>query len=149
MLGVVALLLDDGGIPKDVDGRLNVGRRLIQETRAAAVPDERVFVDPLAIAVSTKQDGAIVAFETMRRLREEFPDVRFAVGLSNVSFGLPARRLVNRVFLGQAMAAGLDMAIMDPLDDALYAEMLATQLVLGRDRFCRSFTRAFKSGRIK
>ncbi|HEX9115229.1 MAG TPA: dihydropteroate synthase, partial [Anaerolineae bacterium] len=67
--GVVALLLDDNGIPKDVAGRLAVGRRLLELTRAAGIPDNQVFIDPLAIAVSTRQDGALVALDTMRALR--------------------------------------------------------------------------------
>ena len=67
--GVVALLLDDNGIPKDVEGRLAVGRRLLESTRAAGVPDSQVYVDPLVIAVSTRQDGALIALDTMRALR--------------------------------------------------------------------------------
>lgn len=146
--GTIALLLDDSGIPSDVDGRLRVGRRLVEQTRAAGIADEQLFVDPLAIAVSTRQDGAVVAFETMRTFRQEFPQVRFVVGLSNVSFGLPGRRLLNRVFLSQAIAAGLDMALMDPLDSGVMSELLATEVVLGRDRFCRRYTTAFKANRI-
>jgi len=146
--GVIALLLDDGGIPGDVDGRLAVARRILERTRAAGVPDEQVYVDPLAIAVSTRQDGGLVALETMRALRAEAPDVRFSIGLSNVSFGLPARRVINRVFLTLALAHGLDAAIMDPLDDSLYSELLAAEMVLGRDRFCRRYTTAFRNNRV-
>ena len=146
--GVIALLLDDAGIPKDVAGRLAVARRILERTRAAGVPDEQVYIDPLAIAISTRQDGALVALDTMRALRAEFPAVRFSIGLSNISFGLPARGVVNRVFLALALAAGLDAAILDPLDQALYSELLAAELLLGRDRFCRRYTTAFRAGRI-
>jgi 5-methyltetrahydrofolate corrinoid/iron sulfur protein methyltransferase len=146
--GVVALLLDDNGIPKDVEGRLVVARRLLEHTRAAGIADRQVFVDPLAIAVSTRQDGALIALDTLRALRAEAPDVKFSIGLSNISFGLPARRVVNRAFLTLALAAGLDAAIMDPLDDSLYSEMLGAELVLGRDRFCRKYTVAFRAGRV-
>ncbi len=146
--GVIALLLDDNGIPKDVAGRLEVARRLLQRTRAAGIADNQLFVDPLAIAVSTRQDGALVALETMIALRGEAPDVRFSIGLSNISFGLPARKVVNRVFLALALQAGLDAAIMDPLDESLYSELLGAELVLGRDRFCRKYTTGFRAGRI-
>lgn len=146
--GVVALLLDDAGIPKDVDGRLAVARRILERTQAAGVPDDQVYVDPLAIAVSTRQDGALVALDTMRALRAERPAVRFSIGLSNISFGLPVRGVVNRVFLTLALAAGLDAAILDPLDQALYSELVAAELVLGRDRFCRRYTTAFRAGRV-
>lgn len=146
--GVVALLLDDNGIPKDVEGRLTVARRLLDLTRQAGIADRDVFIDPLAIAVSTRQDGALVALDTMAALRAEAPEVRFSIGLSNISFGLPVRKVVNRVFLTLALQAGLDAAIMDPLDDSLYSELLAAELVLGRDRFCRKYTGAFRNGRI-
>ena len=146
--GVIALLLDDQGIPGTVEERLAIGRRLIARTRAAGVDDERVFVDPLAVAVSTRQDGALLALDTMTKLREEFPSIKFGLGLSNVSFGLPARKVLNRVFLTLAVAAGLDMAILDPLDDGLYSELRAAELLLGRDRFCRTYTKAFRAGRI-
>ena len=146
--GVVALLLDDNGIPKDVAGRLAVARRILERTRAAGVPDEQVYFDPLAIAVSTRQDGGLVALDTMRSLRAEAPAVRFSIGLSNISFGLPARRVVNRVFLALALQAGLDAAILDPLDESLISELFGAELVLGRDRFCRKYTTAFRANCI-
>jgi 5-methyltetrahydrofolate corrinoid/iron sulfur protein methyltransferase len=146
---LIALLLDDAGIPADVAGRLKVGRAILEKTRSAGVPDERIYIDPLAMAVSTRTEGALIAIETMRLLRSEYPQVKFSLGLSNISFGLPARSLINQAFLAQALAAGLDAAIIDPLDPGLINMLYATELVLGRDRFCRSYTRAFKSGAIK
>lgn len=146
---VIALLLDDGGIPADVDGRLRTARAILARTRAAGVPDEQVYFDPLAMAICTNTNGALIALETMRRLREEFPQVKFSLGLSNISFGLPARSLINQAFLAQALAAGLDAAIIDPLDRGLINMLYATELVLGRDRFCRAYTRAFKAGVIQ
>ncbi len=68
------------------------------------------------MAVATQQNGALVALETMRTLRARYPSIRFSVGLSNVSFGLPLRSLVNQAFLTLALYEGLDAAIMDPLD---------------------------------
>jgi len=74
--------------------------------------------------------------------------VRFGIGLSNISFGLPGRRVINRVFLTLALPAGLDAAILNPLDESLYSELLAAEMVLGRDRFCRKYTAAFRNKRI-
>lgn len=146
---VIALLLDDAGIPADVEKRLSIGRRILEHTRQAGVRDEDVFIDPLAMALSTKTEGCLIALETMRALRAEYPAVRFSVGLSNVSFGLPLRTLINQAFLAQALAIGLDAAIVDPLDQGLYNMLMATELVLGHDRFCRNYTRAFKAGKLK
>ena len=85
----------------------------------------------------------------MRQLRAEYPQVKFSIGLSNISFGLPLRTLVNQAFLAQLLAAGLDAAIINPLEQGLVNMLYATELILGRDRFCRSYLAAFRSGKIK
>lgn len=143
---VVALALDALGIPSGVDDRLAVIRRLVTETRAAGIADDRVYIDPLVMTLSTNVASAKIALEVMRTVKTEFPDAHMTSGLSNVSFGLPARSLVNRTYLTLAMAAGLDSAILDPLDRELRAALIATELVLGRDRHCLGFTRAYRSG---
>lgn len=146
---VIALLLDDGGIPNDLAGRLKIGHHILERTRKAGVPDEKVYIDPLAMAISTKTEGALVALESMRVLRKENPEVKFSIGLSNISFGLPARTLVNQAFLAQLLAAGLDAAIINPLEQGLTNMLFATEMILGRDRFCRNYTSAFRKGRVK
>lgn len=146
--GVIAMLLDDAGMPKGVEDRLRVAHNIIERTRAAGIPDEQVYIDPLVMAVATQQNGALVALETMRTLRAQYPSIRFSVGLSNVSFGLPLRSLVNQAFLTLALYEGLDAAIMDPLDRGLMGMLLAAEVVLGRDRFCRRYTGAYRAGRL-
>lgn len=146
---VIALLLDDEGIPASVEGRLKVARRILEHTRRAGMADEMVYIDPLAMAISTQTDGALIALETMRILRQENPKVKFSIGLSNISFGLPARTLVNQAFLAQLLAAGLDAAIINPMEQGLINMLYATELILGRDRFCRNYVSAFRKGRIK
>jgi 5-methyltetrahydrofolate corrinoid/iron sulfur protein methyltransferase len=146
---VIALLLSDSGILDDVEGRLNIGRRILERTRGAGVPDEKVYIDPLAMAISTKTEGASVAMETMRVLRAENPEVKFSIGLSNISFGLPARTLINQAFLAQLLAAGLDAAIINPMEQGLINMLYATEMILGRDRFCRNYTTAFRKGKVK
>jgi len=143
---VVALALDGTGIPTGVDDRLAVIRRLVAATRAAGVPDDRVYIDPLVMTISTNVASAQVVLVVMRAVREEFPAAHMTSGLSNVSFGLPVRSLVNRTYLTLAMAAGLDSAILDPLDRDLRAALIATELILGRDRHCLGYTRAFRAG---
>ncbi len=145
---VIALLLDDTGIPADVEKRLAIGRNILEHARRAGIPDSKVYIDPLAMAVSTRTDGALVALETMRMLRNEHPDVKFSLGLSNISFGLPARTLINQAFLAQAISAGLDAAIMNPMEQGLVNMIYATELILGRDRFCRNYTTAFRAGKV-
>jgi 5-methyltetrahydrofolate--homocysteine methyltransferase len=143
---VIALALDAEGIPSGTDGRMAVVGRLIEATRAAGVPDSGVYVDPLVMTISTDITSAATALDTIRAIRAQYPQAHITSGLSNISFGLPARQLVNRAFLTLAMAAGQDSAILDPLDKELRAARLATELLLGRDRHCRTYTKAFRAG---
>ena len=79
-------------------------------------------------------------------MRQEFPEAHLTIGLSNISFGLPARSFVNRYFLALAMQAGLDSAILDPLDREVRAAILTTQLLLGRHSHCLLVNRASRKG---
>jgi len=143
---VIALAMDEKKIPETAAARVEVIHKVMNATRAAGVPDENIYVDPLAMTIGTKTDSAVTFIDTMKGVHEAYPEVHFTAGLSNISFGLPARSFVNRTFLTLAMAAGLDSAILDPLDKEMQAAILATMLVLGRDRHCLNYTRAFRAG---
>lgn len=145
---VIALAMDDQGIPDSVEKRLAVVRRLFEATRGAGVPDEKVYVDPLVMAIATNTECGLAALDTMRAVRAEFPQAHISAGLSNVSFGLPMRSLINRTFLVLALAAGLDTAIVDPLDRELKAALLAADLLLGYDKHCLAYTRAYRAGQL-
>jgi 5-methyltetrahydrofolate corrinoid/iron sulfur protein methyltransferase len=144
--GVIALAMDDEGIPDGTEGRLGIVRRLMHETRSAGIPDEQIYVDPLVMTISTNGSAAQVALATVRAVKAEFPQVHFTSGLSNVSFGLPKRSLINRAFLTMMLEAGLDTAILDPMDRELRKALLAAEALLGIDRRCLCYTRAFRAG---
>jgi cobalamin-dependent methionine synthase I len=146
---VIALAMDDKGIPDTADGRIAVVRSLFEATRAAGVPDEKVYVDPLVMTIATNTECGMIVLDTMRAIRAEFPEAHISTGLSNVSFGLPVRALVNRTFLVLALAAGMDTAIVDPLDREMKAALIAADLLLGRDKHCLNYTRAFRSGLLE
>ncbi len=147
--GVIALAMDDKGIPPTADGRLAIVRGLIGETSRAGIPDEQVYVDPLVMTIGASGDAARVALATLRAVKIEFPKVHFTSGLSNVSYGLPVRTLVNRAFLTLMLEAGLDTAILDPLDKELKKAMLAAEATLGIDRHCLAYTRAYRAGLLE
>jgi 5-methyltetrahydrofolate--homocysteine methyltransferase len=144
--GVIALAMDGKKIPDSAGDRMAVVRRIFEATREAGVADDRVYVDPLVMTLATNIESANVTLDAIRAVRAEFPEAHVCLGLSNVSFGLPARALVNRTFLVLATAAGMDTAIVDPGDARLRATLLATEMVLGRDRHCLNFTRAYRQG---
>lgn len=143
---VIALALDAKKIPETAEARYEVIDKVLTASRQQGVPDERVYVDPLAMTISTNVQSGQIFFETIHLVRESYPEVHFTAGLSNISFGLPARSYINRAFLTLAVAAGLDSAILDPLDQELKAALLAAELVLGRDRHCLNYTRAYRAG---
>ena len=146
---VIALAMDDKGIPNSVDGRLAVVRRLFEAVRAAGMPDEKVYVDPLVMTIATNTDCGMITLDTIRTVHAEFPQAHISTGLSNVSFGLPVRSLVNRTFLTLAITAGMDTAIIDPNDREMKAALFATELLLGYDKHCLNYTRAYRKGLLE
>ncbi|MBN1535685.1 MAG: methyltetrahydrofolate cobalamin methyltransferase [Anaerolineales bacterium] len=146
---VIALCMDDKGIPNTADERLDVIRKVFTETRAAGIPDENMYVDPLVMTIGTNTEAGKIIFGTMRLIRSEFPQAHISCGLSNISFGLPVRALINRTFLVLAIEAGMDTAIIDPNDRELQAAIYTTELLLGKDRHCLNYTRAYRANKLE
>ena len=146
---VILLALDDKGIPKTVDDRMDIIDRLVSVTRESGIADEKLYIDPLIMAISTGDDAGFIACETMRRVGQKYPDAHLTGGLSNMSFGSPARKYINQAFLVLALEAGMDSAIMDPSSPGIAPLLLAAGAVLGRDRFCNRYNRAWRAGRLE
>lgn len=146
---VVALCLDDTGMPSTADEVVSKGSRLVEDLLGAGVAPGDIYLDPLARSVGADFGAGAAAVEAIRRLRSTYPEVHAICGLSNVSFGLPRRSLLNRAFLVAAMAAGLDAVICDPLDGPLMATLVAAEAVLGRDRHCSRYLKAYRQGRLE
>lgn len=143
---VIALAMDEKKIPETAEKRFEVITKIITAARSQGVPDSHLYFDPLAMTISTNTQSGLIAFEVMRQVRQAYPEAHLTIGLSNISFGLPGRSFVNRYFLSLAMEAGLDSAILDPLDREIQATILATELVLGRDKHCLNYIRASRKG---
>jgi cobalamin-dependent methionine synthase I len=143
---VIALAMDEKKIPETFEKRMAVVEKVLERTRAAGVPDEKVYVDPLAMTIATFNQSAMIACDTIRAVHEKYPEVHFSMGLSNISFGMPARKQINRAFLTMAMQAGLDSAILDPLDKELQAAIVTAEMLLGRDNHCMNYLKASRSG---
>ena len=143
---VIALCMDNSGMPETGDERYTIAKRLIEKLTAAGVKLDDIFIDPLVRPVSTGAHYGIAALDTIRRVKSEFPEAHIACGLSNVSFGLPQRKLINQTFLVAAMTVGMDGAILDPLDKKLMSFVAAAEAVLGTDEFCVEYLDKFRSG---
>jgi cobalamin-dependent methionine synthase I len=143
---VIALAMGESGIPETAEKRFEVICQVAEETRRRGLPDSSVYFDPLAMTLATNTQSAQIAFETMRLVRQGLPEAHLTIGLSNISFGMPARSFINRYFLSLAIGAGLDCAILDPLDREIQAAILTSELITGRDANCRIFIRASRKG---
>jgi 5-methyltetrahydrofolate--homocysteine methyltransferase len=145
---VVALAMDDGGMPETADDRLQVVRGLVKTLTGEGVEIGRIYFDPLIRPISTNPDQALAAIEATRRIMTEFPGVHTICGLSNVSFGLPRRNLLNRAFLTLLIGAGLDSAIIDPTEPGMLATVLGTEALAGRDEYCMNYITAEREGKL-
>jgi 5-methyltetrahydrofolate--homocysteine methyltransferase len=146
---VVALAMGDDGMPCTAGQREATAKRLIDTLTDAGVKPERIFLDPVIAPLSTQHDTALHVFDAIRAVRQYCPQAHITCGLSNISYGLPNRKLLNRVFLTLAMMAGLDSAIMDPLDEKIMAQLLATQALLGQDEWCMAYVTASREGKLE
>lgn len=146
--GIVALCIDDSGTPRDAAGRLAVAGRLIESLTADGVAPGDIYIDPLVHPLSVEANAGAVALETIGGISQRYPGIGTIVGLSNISFGLPARRQLNRLFLLLTMAHGLKAAVLDPLDKQLMADLITATTVMGRDEYCLKYIAAYRAGKL-
>jgi cobalamin-dependent methionine synthase I len=146
---IIALCMDDNGMPETADQRLKIADWLINSMTKEGVRIGDIFIDPMVRPVSTGTHYGTVALETIRRVMTEFPGVHTTCGLSNISFGLPARKIINQTFLISAVAAGLDSAILDPLDKKIMSFIYSSELLQGKDEFCMNYLTAFREGKLE
>jgi 5-methyltetrahydrofolate--homocysteine methyltransferase len=144
---VVALCMSADSMPRTTEDKVQVATDLVERLTVAGVARERVLVDPLVQPVSVDPSLGPATLAAIERIRVEL-QVRTICGLSNVSFGLPERRLINRTFLTLALGRGLSAAILDPTDRGLMAALLAAEMVLDRDEFCERYLDAYGDGRL-
>ena len=129
---VIALTMDDDGIPSDPEKRLAIAAKVIERASKAGIPIEDIVVDPLVMTVGADSQAAVVTIKTIKLVKENF-GVNINLGASNVSFGLPDRHTINQSFLALAMGAGATCAITHPRKLGL--TIRAIDLLLGRDDF--------------
>ncbi|MEE9198920.1 MAG: dihydropteroate synthase, partial [Dehalococcoidia bacterium] len=107
-----------------------------------------IYIDPLLLPIGTDARSAMVTLDSIQEIMQAFPGVHTICGLSNISFGLPLRRLLNQNFLSVAMAKGLDAAVLDPCDGRLMSNLITTRMILGRDEYCAGYINAHRKKRL-
>ncbi len=145
---VIALTCDDNGIPKNVQTRIDIARNLVEKAMEYDITPDRIYLDPLVISIATDNKSVWNFIETMKEIKEIYPTIKITSGLSNISFGMPLRKIINQNFLTIAAFSGMDSAIMDPCNRDIITTLLAAEVLVGRDRNCRKFNDAFRKGKI-
>ena len=141
---VIGLTLDEDGIPADSEGRLRIAKKIIDEAARYGIKKKDIVIDALAMTISSEPEGAKVTLETLRRLRDE-AGVCTVLGVSNISFGLPARPTVNAAFYTMAMMNGLSAGIINPASEDMIKAWYAFHALMNLDRNCERYIEKYAS----
>ncbi|MDP7743473.1 MAG: dihydropteroate synthase, partial [Lentisphaeria bacterium] len=157
---LIATAAGADGMPLDTEERVINASKVVEAAVAKGIPLDRIYVDPLTFPISVDAEFGVHCLEAIRQLREKFgPEIHITGGFSNVSFGIPMRRLVNDAFTNLAVEAGADSGIIDPVTSPLARVFsadresapykLAENMLLGNDKFCKAYLEAFRAGELK
>jgi 5-methyltetrahydrofolate--homocysteine methyltransferase len=140
---VIGLTMDDAGIPKKAERRLEIAEAILNAAQKVGIPSEDVVIDPLAMAVATDHETALETLKALRLIKEKL-GLNQTLGVSNISFGLPERHPINGIFLALAARNGLTCPIIDPTIWEMRRAALIADLLLGKDEFCMNFISVFR-----
>ncbi len=145
---IVVLLMDDQGIPRTIEQRLSIAKRLYESLVQANIPPDHIYFDILVLSVAVEPESALVTLEMIKTVRSIFPQSNTICGVSNVSMGLPGRRLINKTFLTMALSAGLDTLLIDVRDQSLMSSIYASKILMNQDPYCLEYLKAYREKKI-
>ena len=143
---VIALLNDNKGIPKCAADRLSVFDMIMEKAKEYGIAPDRIHIDPLVEMLCTSENGIETNTEVISTVRAKYPTIHITAAVSNISFNLPMRKLINLGFTVLAMNAGLDSAILDPTNRDMMGLIYATEALLGLDDYCMEYISAYREG---
>lgn len=144
---LVALTMDEKGMPNTAAERFEIARHIFERVRKDGFNTDDLYVDALIRPISTEPEQAKEFLKSIKMIKT-LGNVKTICGLSNVSFGLPNRGLINSIFLAMAMSEGLDAAIIDPTEKHMSLSLAASNALLGADEYCGEYIRAFREGKL-
>ena len=140
---VIGVITDESGIPPTPDARLAVARKLVDVAAKYDVPPEDIIIDPLALTVGADPKAGKVTLDSLQLIRDEL-GVNMSLGASNVSFGLPDRKIINTTYLALAIARGMTAAITDPTVPEIQTTILAADLLMGNDEYAMNWIKSYR-----
>ena len=148
-LKVVALCMSDEGMPETTDDRMAIADKLVNGLLKNNVAIENIYVDPLVQPVATNGLYGVEFLNAVEKITNTYKGIHTLCGLSNVSFGLPERKILNQVFMTMAIAKGLDGAIVNPLDNKMMANIISAEALLGKDNYCMNYLNAYRAKKFE
>lgn len=142
--GVVAMPIGAGAMPADADERIGNAAVLIEKLNNEGIENGRIYVDIIVEAAGANYSAPEHALNATCGIREKYPDIHITAGLSNISFGLPKRGIINRAFLCLLMEKGLDSAILDTANGEIMLTAAAAEMLMGKDEFCMNYLTAYR-----
>ncbi|HOL50356.1 MAG TPA: dihydropteroate synthase [bacterium] len=147
-LYIVALTMDDSGIPSSFEKRIYIACTLYEKLTESGVKKENIFYDALVQPVGTDTEAFNTYLKALCGIKERLPGTKSICGLSNVSFGLPKRSAINKYAFAIAMYAGLDAVIIDPVEPGIIEARCIAGVLTGKDQFCMNYISSFREGKI-
>jgi 5-methyltetrahydrofolate--homocysteine methyltransferase len=144
---IIALTMDENGMPNTAEERQRIARRIMERVKEEGLKEDKLYFDPLTRPVSTEPQQAKEFLKSIPMIKS-MAGVRTICGLSNISFGLPDRKLINSVFLAMAIQSGLDAAILDPTEKQVMSAIAASRALICDDEYCSEYIKAFREGRL-
>lgn len=143
---LVALAMGTGGIPDNVEERLAACDLIMTHLTGLGLDEGLIFFDPLVLPIAVDSTQGLVTLKTIEQIKARYPSSKTVMGLSNISYGLPQRGIVNRAFMLMAAYAGLDAVILNPLDAKMLSFVRVADMLTGKDSSCRGYIRAHRKG---
>lgn len=140
----IGLTIDENGIPKTKDERLKIADVIVKKWTDYGFSENDLIIDALTLTVSAQQEDAFSTIECIRELKKKYT-VLTALGVSNISFGLPNRKIINRTFLAFAISNGLDLPIVDPFDENITETISASRIILNIDKDSQDYINKYKN----
>ena len=145
---VVALLMSDDGTPCGVEDRVKNAEKLVEKIVAKGKRVDEIIVDPCFLPVSADQTAGLRVIDAIAAIHAKWPEIHIGGGCSNISFGLPKRKMVNFALLSQAIYHGMDAGLIDPCVPGIMATIYAAEAVAGKDEFCMNYVMADREGKF-
>jgi 5-methyltetrahydrofolate--homocysteine methyltransferase len=145
---LIGLCQSEVSMAETTEAKVEIAGQLVEKITAGGLTLGDFYVDPLVYPLSTDDQSGLCTLNAIEQIMRQYPGIHTTCGLTNISYGLPDRKCVNRAFLVAAISRGLDSAIMDPTDNLLYGSLKAALMINGADESCMEYISAYREGRL-